>query len=1474
MSQKIVIFATILGVISGVTSTGYYTIVAPKSLRPNSEYHVSLSAHGITDALQVKVFLNGTEESGGTFYRSQDVVLEPSSFKTVKFELGALKSGSYKLNAEGLSGLVFQNSTDLDFNAKSFSVLVQTDKAIYKPGDLIRFRTLVLDANTKPYAFNGPMNVFMIDGSGNRVKQWLDVKTTKGVYSGEFQLSAVTVLGDWKIEVEVDGEKESKTVEVAEYVLPKFEVTVDTPPHAVFKDGKIRVTIRSKYTYGKPVKGEATISAFPTLYIGSVQPFIQDAIARKVVPIDGKTVVEFDIKEELKVDSDNEYERDVIIEAIVEEELTGRRQNGTGKATLHKSRHKIDFVKDTDEYRPGLPFTTYVKVNFHDGAPVQDTSNPVNVSIQYFWRDNSSQEKLVTLDGNGMARIDLVVPKDADTLSVSATYLGVTSYMGYVKQAKSESGSYLSAKLLTETPQINSDVNVEVQTTEVIRECFYQVLGRGDIIASGAVTVPNAKTATFKFLATFAMVPKAQLVVYYIRPEDGEMVSDRVEIVFSSDLANFVRLDVSKAETRPGDEVQITVSTKPNSFVGLLGVDQSVLLLKKGNDLSKDAVFDELSKYDSNNNRWGGPWGRFKRDILYPWERERYEHFESAGMVILTNTKGEKTHDVWSVSALSSIDRIDAGDGLEMIDLKPVNYDAEEFLTTPSLNVRKAFPETFLWDSFDFNATFGLDGIATLNKKVPDTITSWVITGFAVDPVSGLGLTERPKMLNVFQPFFVSLNLPYSVKRGEIVSIPVVVFNYMERDQTAEVTLHNAENEFEFVELDNEIPDDSKVELSRKKSVKISANSGSSVAFIIRPKKAGHITIKVTAQSNSAGDGEERQLLVKPEGVTQYVNEAVFVDLRNSPNFFQNLTVNIPKNAVPDSTHIEVTVVGDVLGPTIKNLDKLIRMPYGCGEQNMLNFVPNIVVLDYLTKINQITPEIEGKAKKFMEDGYQRELTYKHKDGSFSAFGESDKSGSTWLTAFVAKSFRHASKYISVEESVIQNALQFLANTQAPNGSFPEPGVVSHKDMQGGSGDGLALTAYTLITFLENKNEHPQFQNNINRAIDYMVKNIENLDDLYAIALTAYALQLANHNAKDFVLTRLDARATNDGDTKHWSKPIPATDNKNPWYNKPNSVNVEMTSYALLAYIAAGQEAAAFPILKWLVGQRNENGGFQSTQDTVVGIQALAAIGSKLASGSSNVQLSVHYGDGKEANINVNPGNALLLQSYLLPDTIREVNFTATGSGVAVAQLAYRYNTNVTGEWPRFTLDPQVSRDSTKDHLHLTVCTSFVPAEENEVSNMAVMEVEFPSGFTADLDSLPSLENYENVKRVETKDGDTNVVLYFDNLERKETCPTIRAFRTHKVAKQKPAAVVVYDYYDNSRQARMFYQTEAATTCDICEGEECAEKCSPQALKQQAEKESQSKEPEILFKAGKGGSSQLIESVVTLILTFLCVRLF
>ncbi len=412
----------------------------------------------------------------------------------------------------------------------------------------------------------------------------------------------------------------------------------------------------------------------------------------------------------------------------------------------------------------------------------------------------------------------------------------------------------------------------------------------------------------------------------------------------------------------------------------------------------------------------------------------------------------------------------------------------------------------------------------------------------------------------------------------------------------------------------------------------------------------------------------------------------------------------------------------------------------------MLNFVPNIVVLDYLTNLDKLNPTIEEKAKRYMETGYQRELSYKHDDGSYSAFGKSDKSGSTWLTAFVAKSFNEASKYIFVDQNIIKQALDFLSGVQSSDGSFPEVGQISHKDMQGGASKGISLTAYVLITFLENKNYENDYKNTINRALDYIVRNFNQLDDDYSLAIASYALQLSRHGSREAFFSKLDSRAKNKNEMKHWEKKIAESDEKNPWNNYPNAVNIEMTAYALQSYLLAGYDKEAIQILKWLVTQRNENGGFQSTQDTIVGVQALAKLASKIYVPSNNIGVNLKYSEGAAAQMNVNPGNVMILQKYELPSSVEEINVTANGRGFGILQLSYQFNMNVTGAWPRFVLDPQVNRLSTKDFLHLTVCTSFVPDNFTEKSNMAVMEVSFPSGFTFDTETIPFLRDNEKVK--------------------------------------------------------------------------------------------------------------------------------
>lgn len=102
----------------------------------------------------------------------------------------------------------------------------------------------------------------------------------------------------------------------------------------------------------------------------------------------------------------------------------------------------------------------------------------------------------------------------------------------------------------------------------------------------------------------------------------------------------------------------------------------------------------------------------------------------------------------------------------------------------------------------------------------------------------------------------------------------------------------------------------------------------------------------------------------------------------------------------------------------------------------MITLTPNLYVLKYLEANNALTTQIKEKILKNLEIGYQRMLNYVHTDGSFSAFGQSDPGGSTFLTAFVIKTFRQMKDYIYIDETIISQAQAWIISHQLPNGCF------------------------------------------------------------------------------------------------------------------------------------------------------------------------------------------------------------------------------------------------------------------------------------------------------------------------------------------------------------------------------------------------------------------------------------------------------
>jgi len=278
------------------------------------------------------------------------------------------------------SGNNFESSKRIEIVKKKFSVFIQTDKSIYKPADKVQFRVLLLDADTRPFNAS-KVKIFITDGGDNRVKQFDNPKFVKGVYQNELQLSDLPVMGNWSIHVEVDAKKEGRKVfEVAEYVLPKFELSIEANPDANFKDGKIRATVKAKYTFGKAVKGNATITASQdkSYYYYLNEP----KKVSKTVDIDGKKVVEFDIEKDLGI-RDKYQEHTVNLCATFTEELSGKQQNATAKVQIHITPHKMELKKSGENFKPGFPFKVTAIVKHHDkDAPVTDSQNPVKFKIK------------------------------------------------------------------------------------------------------------------------------------------------------------------------------------------------------------------------------------------------------------------------------------------------------------------------------------------------------------------------------------------------------------------------------------------------------------------------------------------------------------------------------------------------------------------------------------------------------------------------------------------------------------------------------------------------------------------------------------------------------------------------------------------------------------------------------------------------------------------------------------------------------------------------------------------------------------------------------------------------------------------------------------------------------------------------------------------------------------------------------------
>ena len=101
----------------------------------------------------------------------------------------------------------------------------------------------------------------------------------------------------------------------------------------------------------------------------------------------------------------------------------------------------------------------------------------------------------------------------------------------------------------------------------------------------------------------------------------------------------------------------------------------------------------------------------------------------------------------------------------------------------------------------------------------------------------------------------------------------------------------------------------------------------------------------------------------------------------------------------------------------------------------------------------------------------------------------------------------------------------------------------------------------------------------------------------------------------------------------------------------------------------------------------------------------------------------------------------------------------------------------------------------------LRICSAYTG--EKDKTGMVVMELELVTGWEAV--GLEDLLEESVVKRQEFDEKENKVVLYFDDMPRKERCVEVAMKQVMVVEEPKPAIATVYDYYNKEETVSISY---------------------------------------------------------------------
>jgi alpha-2-macroglobulin len=1005
--------------------------------------------------------------------------------------------------------LVTPYSYNLSSNpAEDWTGYVYTDRPVYRPTHTVHFKAILRTRAGEQFKVPGgeQVQVLIEDPDSKPVYQSTLPISSFGTIHGDLELSATAALGYYSIAVNGRGGQRYSInggFYVEEYKKPEYEVKVTPSAPRVLQGDFIEATIEARYYFGEPVAGADVKYVVHTLPYWS--PFIErdedmpaesfgeegdsgdveDYAGAQVSEQSGKLDADGKLKVRIPTHVD-EHHNDVRyrIEARVTD--AGNREIAGHNAVIATyGSFAVGISAESYVYQVGDSIRATAVAKDYDGNPIQ---TPVHVELvrgYWYYAANREETVLDTRDATTGADGTAVVTfnaKDAGSL-----FLRVKAQTPEKREVQGSTYLWITSansnwwgtenreiRMVADKKSYKVGDTAHVLVLTGMPEAYLLVTTEARTIQTKRVVHATSSSVTIDVPITSEQQPNVFLTAVFIR--DNKLYSSSKSLKVPA-VQQKLQIDIqpSQEQFQPGQKASYTLLVHDSNGKPV------------SSELSIGVVDEAIYAIRPDMN--GDP-----HDYFYGPAYDRV-FVESSLNFYFSGEAGKKQMFLAYRSK---------GSSRALAQLKP-----EETLVQPK--VRKLFPDTALWLA---DVRTDSNGQAEAQLNFPDSLTTWraTVRGVTVDTKVGGAIND----VIVRKNLMVRLAVPRFFRQGDEVTVSAIVHNYLTNAKTVQVSL-------DLKGLD--------VLSGQTSSIEVPSKGEAKVDWRVRAQSVHESDLLAKALTNEESDAMEITLPVIPVGVKQ--NDAKSGSVAGADQE-EKTTITLPGNPNQSSPALDITLSPSLAGSIFSALDYLTSYPYGCTEQTMSSFLPNIVVAKAMKELKLQstvdTPELEKK----IEAGMARLKDFQHDDGGWGWWKEDESQ--VFMTAYVVSGFGQArdagydpganslnraldylhaalAQHPNMREDLRAYVVYALAlnNSAKPNELQDAWTARSHMNTQGLSMLGLALLstgdqtrAQELASTIESQAVVDDFEASWPSSYDYLMEF--EIDD--AAETTAYAVRL------------------------------------------------------------------------------------------------------------------------------------------------------------------------------------------------------------------------------------------------------------------------------------------------------------------------------------------------------------------------------